>query len=101
MIKSYKQWKAEQIQNVRQEDVYNAALREARKHYEEEHAATLEYAHSVMSRTSDITFDIAEEIVRLTDVVVPMLDNLGKFNGYQQIVNKLKELLTQHGENNE
>ena len=110
MIKSYKDWKNDQDGNRTAEHAYNAALAESRKHYEEEHAATLEYAHSVMSRTSDITFDIAAKLCELADAPMLKVDfekeqtpfsvDIFELEVYEKLL-ELKFLLIQHGDNNE
>lgn len=69
MIKLYEDWKNEQPHNFTTEKAYNAGVKEAKAHYEEEFVNTAEYFDSVLRRTSDINFDIALKIVELADII--------------------------------
>lgn len=100
MIKSYNDWKNEQTNNMTFEDAYNAGVKSASIHYEEEQVATLEYAHSVMSRTSDINFDIASKICELADEVPNIGERipLGFADALTKKLSDLKELVKEHKE---
>lgn len=68
-MKTYKEWIEEQANNVTTEQAYNAGLKEAKGFYEEEIAGNLEYADSVIRRTSGLDAESLMALVEIADLV--------------------------------
>jgi hypothetical protein len=97
-IKKYDDWSKEQSRSVRPEEVYEAGIKAAKNHYEEEFVATAEYFDSVLRRTSDINFDIALKLVEVADII-PMVGDPVDPSDYKMIFEglmALKEAVKEH-----
>lgn len=98
MIKSFDDWYSDNFGGPEDpivytiKDTYDAGVKSASNHFEEEFVATAEYFDSVLRRTSDINFDIAKKIIELADSIPEGLESS------QTKLIELKDLVRDHEE---
>lgn len=90
-IKTYKEWESEQNSQVTIKEAYEAGVKNASDHFEDNYASTLEYVDQKVRRTSDLNLDIVSKLVEVADFI-PEVGQRMKFEELRELEDKLQQL---------